>query len=170
MRTEANGLRGVPWQLSSRTSTLRPDGRPVDILHDFYIPALQRSVRYDRVAGYFRSTSLAASDHRGAAADRHLAPAAYRYLLCDEVGLGKTIEAGLAIRSLSLSGLAQRVLIGAPASLTMQWQREMASKFLLPFGRALGGTPTRHAYLFPGAEERSAHSVYAPDLVIVSTG
>ena len=51
----------MPWQLSYRTSTLRPDGRPVDILHDFYIPALQRSVRYDRVAGYFRSTSLAAA-------------------------------------------------------------------------------------------------------------
>ena len=30
-----------------------------DILHDFYIPALRASVRYDRVAGYFTSTSLA---------------------------------------------------------------------------------------------------------------
>jgi hypothetical protein len=29
-----------------------------DILHDFYIPALRASVRYDRVAGYFTSTSL----------------------------------------------------------------------------------------------------------------
>ena len=61
MSAEASGLRSVPWQLSYRTSTLRPGGRPVDILHDFYIPALQRSVRYDRVAGYFRSTSLAAA-------------------------------------------------------------------------------------------------------------
>ena len=32
-----------------------------DVLHDFYIPALRASVRYDRVAGYFRSTSLAAA-------------------------------------------------------------------------------------------------------------
>jgi hypothetical protein len=61
MSAEASGLRSVPWQLSYRTSMLRPDGRPVDILHDFYIPALQRSLRYDRVAGYFRSTSLAAA-------------------------------------------------------------------------------------------------------------
>jgi Helicase conserved C-terminal domain len=52
----------------------------------------------------------------------------------------------------------------------MQWQREMASKFFLPFGRALAGAPARHAYLFPGAEERSASSVYAPDRAIVSTG
>lgn len=49
----------------------------------------------------------------------------YHYLLCDEVGLGKTIEAGLAIRSLYLAGLVPRVLICAPASLTRQWQREM---------------------------------------------
>jgi hypothetical protein len=54
-----SGLRDVSWRLSYRTSTLRPDGQPVDILHDFYIPTLQRSVRYDRMAGYFRSTSLA---------------------------------------------------------------------------------------------------------------
>jgi hypothetical protein len=61
MSTEANSLRAVPWKLTYRTSTLRSDGRPIDILHDFYIPALQRSVQYDRVAGYFRSTSLAAA-------------------------------------------------------------------------------------------------------------
>src|SRR5262249_53810888 len=67
-------------------------------------------------------------------------------------------------------GVVKRVLWWARASLMLQWQRERASKFLLPFGRALGGAPARHAYLFPGAEERSASSVYAPDLVIVSTG
>ena len=61
MHAEASGLRGIQWRLSYRTSTVRPDGQPVDILHDFYIPALQRSVHYDRVAGYFRSTSLAAA-------------------------------------------------------------------------------------------------------------
>jgi hypothetical protein len=94
----------------------------------------------------------------------------YSYLLCDEVGLGKTIEAGLAIRSLYLAGLVKRVLICPPASLTCQWQRELASKFLLPFGRALGGRQPRHDYLFPFEEERSAHSLYAPDLIIVSTG
>ena len=55
------GLRGVPWRISYRTSAASPDSAPVDILHDFYIPALRRSVRYDRVAGYFRSTSLAAA-------------------------------------------------------------------------------------------------------------
>src|SRR5690606_16069098 len=54
----------------------------------------------------------------------------YSYLLCDEVGLGKTIEAGLAFRCLYLSGIVKRILIAAPASLTEQWLREMAAKVL----------------------------------------
>jgi hypothetical protein len=108
--------------------------------------------------------------HQTVVARRLIATWPYSYLLCDEVGLGKTIEAGLAIRSLYLSGLTRRVLICAPASLTRQWQREMASRFFLPFGRALGGSPSRHEYLLPAPEERPAHSIYFPALVIVSTG
>ena len=94
----------------------------------------------------------------------------YSYLLCDEVGLGKTIEAGLAMRSLYLAGHVHRVLIATPASLTQQWQREMATKFLLPFGRALSSTNIRHEYLLPYETEKTALSLYEPDLTIVSTG
>lgn len=94
----------------------------------------------------------------------------YSYLLCDEVGLGKTIEAGLAFRSLHLSGLVKRILIAAPASLTLQWQRQLASKLLLSFGRALSGATPRHAYIFPTEEEKQSSGLYEPDLNIVSTG
>lgn len=54
-----------------------------------------------------------------------------RVLLCDEVGLGKTIEAGLIIRQLLLSGRARRILILAPASVMRQWQEELYEKFVL---------------------------------------
>jgi len=108
--------------------------------------------------------------HQAVVARRLIATWPYSFLLCDEVGLGKTIEAGLAIRSLYLSGIVRRVLICAPASLTRQWQREMASKFFLPFGRALTGLNIQHSYLLPFEEERQAASVYEPDLAIVSTG
>ncbi|MBW1989634.1 MAG: DEAD/DEAH box helicase, partial [Deltaproteobacteria bacterium] len=94
----------------------------------------------------------------------------YSYLMCDEVGLGKTIEAGLAIRSLVLSGLAKRVMIAAPASLTRQWQREMASKFFLGFGLARSGAKLRHSYIYPLEEEKPSTGLYKPDQVIVSTG
>jgi superfamily II DNA or RNA helicase len=94
----------------------------------------------------------------------------YSFLLCDEVGLGKTIEAGLAIRSLLLCGLAKRVLIAPPAALTRQWQREMASKFFLPFRRALTGAVPRHEIIHPVEEVVAADNIYTPDLNIVSTG
>jgi hypothetical protein len=52
-----------------------------------------------------------------------------RYLLADEVGLGKTIEAGLILRELKLRGMVRRVLVVAPKSLVRQWQAEMRLHF-----------------------------------------
>lgn len=94
----------------------------------------------------------------------------YSYLLCDEVGLGKTIEAGLAFRSLYLSGVVRRILIAAPASLTRQWQREMASKMLLPFGRVEASPTPRLEYIFPDVDTVRTGSLYDADLTIISTG
>jgi superfamily II DNA/RNA helicase len=53
----------------------------------------------------------------------------HRYLLCDEVGLGKTIEAGMIMKELRARGLADRVLIIVPSNLKRQWQFELKSKF-----------------------------------------
>ncbi|MBV9122586.1 MAG: DEAD/DEAH box helicase [Planctomycetes bacterium] len=52
-----------------------------------------------------------------------------RALLCDEVGLGKTIEAGLILSELHMRGLARSVLVLVPPSLIEQWQGEMRRKF-----------------------------------------
>ncbi|MCZ2407762.1 MAG: DEAD/DEAH box helicase family protein, partial [Burkholderiales bacterium] len=52
-----------------------------------------------------------------------------RYLLADEVGLGKTIEAGLVLRELKLRGRAKRILVVAPKGLVRQWQAEMRQHF-----------------------------------------
>lgn len=54
-----------------------------------------------------------------------------RALLCDEVGLGKTIEAGLVLSELHLRGLARSILVLVPPSLIEQWQGEMRRKFSL---------------------------------------
>src|SRR5690606_21060929 len=51
--------------------------------------------------------------------------------LADEVGLGKTIEAGLIIKECLLRGLARRILILTPASLRWQWYNELREKFNL---------------------------------------
>lgn len=56
-----------------------------------------------------------------------------RVMLADEVGLGKTIEAGLILNRLILTGQAQRALILVPDSLVYQWFVEMLKKFGLSF-------------------------------------
>jgi ATP-dependent helicase HepA len=56
-----------------------------------------------------------------------------RVLLADEVGLGKTIEAGLILHRLLLTGLARRVLIVVPDSLVHQWLVEMLRRFNIWF-------------------------------------
>jgi superfamily II DNA or RNA helicase len=52
-----------------------------------------------------------------------------RVLLADEVGLGKTVEAGMVLKEYLLRGMAERILILTPASLVGQWRDEMAAKF-----------------------------------------
>lgn len=56
-----------------------------------------------------------------------------RALLCDEVGLGKTIEAGLIMMEYLLRGLVRRVLVLTPPSLVEQWREEMQARFNLDF-------------------------------------
>jgi len=56
-----------------------------------------------------------------------------RAILADEVGLGKTIEAGIILKELAVRGLARRILIITPASLVAQWQGELESKFFERF-------------------------------------
>jgi superfamily II DNA or RNA helicase len=63
-----------------------------------------------------------------------------RFMMCDEVGLGKTIEAGLVIRQLVLSGRVRRALILVPKSILVQWQEELYEKFVLNVPRYDGHT------------------------------
>lgn len=62
-----------------------------------------------------------------------------RYLFADEVGLGKTIEAGLVMRELKLRGLAKRILVCAPKGLVSQWVSEMQTHFNESFQLMLPG-------------------------------
>jgi len=70
--------------------------------------------------------------HQLAAAGAVLRRMRGRALLADEVGLGKTIEAGLVATELYLRRLARRILILVPAGLVGQWAEELDRKFALP--------------------------------------
>jgi ATP-dependent helicase HepA len=62
-------------------------------------------------------------------ARRVLSDPIQRYLLADEVGMGKTIEAGVIIRQCLLDDPASQVIVLCPASLVRQWQIELKEKF-----------------------------------------
>ncbi|MGD7047416.1 DEAD/DEAH box helicase [Rossellomorea marisflavi] len=63
-------------------------------------------------------------------------------ILADEVGLGKTIEAGLVLKEYMIRGLVKKVLILVPASLVSQWCYELNTKFFIP------AVPQRKSYVW----------------------
>ncbi|MDA8398297.1 MAG: SNF2-related protein, partial [Actinomycetota bacterium] len=90
---------------SADVSTLQAPFRAGIQIKDFQLEPVARALRMPRVA----------------------------LLLADEVGLGKTIEAGLVIEELLLRHRARRVIVVCPASLTTKWRDEMRDKFGLSF-------------------------------------
>ncbi|MGJ7918223.1 DEAD/DEAH box helicase [Massilia sp. LXY-6] len=74
-------------------------------------------------------SSVVPLPHQLYALNRAISRDRIRYLLADEVGLGKTIEAGLVLRELKLRGRVKRILVVAPKGLVRQWQAEMRLHF-----------------------------------------
>ncbi|OUJ18305.1 Superfamily II DNA/RNA helicase SNF2 family [Methanonatronarchaeum thermophilum] len=89
---------------------------------------LDLAYRYDRFLS-LTSNRIEIEPYQVKAAYEILNSYDKRYLIGDEVGLGKTIEAGIVIEELIARGRADRVLIVAPAPLTFQWQKELREKF-----------------------------------------
>ena len=84
--------------------------------------------RCDALGALFASRVMV-KPHQVGVVQRVLSARRPRFVLADEVGLGKTIEAGMVFSALRLSGLAHRVLVVAPSHLTVQWLVELAHKF-----------------------------------------
>lgn len=96
------------------------------------------SVRHDLTPGFeyllaLDEVEIIHFEHQIRAAREALARMRGQVLLADEVGLGKTVEAGLVMKELLLRGLARSVLILAPASVVPQWLEEMRDKFAEEF-------------------------------------
>ncbi|HEU4575306.1 MAG TPA: helicase-related protein [Chitinophagaceae bacterium] len=67
--------------------------------------------------------------HQILALEKVMAGQFLRFLIADEVGMGKTIETGLVLKELKLRGIAKRTLIVVPKSAMGQWQQEMKKHF-----------------------------------------
>ncbi|WP_430639378.1 helicase-related protein [Haloferax volcanii] len=86
------------------------------------------------------------------------------FLLCDEVGLGKTIEAGLTLSRLGLTDELETGLLLVPASLTVQWQEEMWEKFNLNTYRYERGSNYEYAFIDAFGREHSPPGTSELDL------
>jgi ATP-dependent helicase HepA len=98
--------------------------------------SFMRAVTAQRAAslgmGALLSSSIQLTDYQFNVVRRVLQDPVQRYLLADEVGLGKTIEAGILIRQYVLDAAdSARVLIVVPAPLLAQWTQELAERFSL---------------------------------------
>jgi ATP-dependent helicase HepA len=94
----------------------------------FLSTLLEQRAACDDLGGIL-SSSVELHLHQVAAARRVLADPVQRYLLADEVGLGKTIEAGMVIRQLLIDEDTARVLVLVPDGITTQWEEELETKF-----------------------------------------
>jgi len=108
--------------------------KETDLCDPEWFDLRMKAERLSLTSGFNRLISLSSIEvvpynHQKKAALDALRIMRGRVLLSDEVGLGKTIEAGLIIKELLLRGLARKILILVPASLTTQWQEEMNLHF-----------------------------------------
>ena len=85
--------------------------------------------RRNDALGALLASRVMVKPHQIGVVQRVLSARRPRFILADEVGLGKTIEAGMVFSALRLSGLAPRVLVVAPSHLTVQWLAELFHKF-----------------------------------------
>lgn len=99
--------------------------------HDFFAAYIEQRAAC-RSIGAITSSSVELEPHQIAVVRRVLQDPSPKYLLADEVGLGKTIEAGLIIREHVLERKrAANVLIAVPAALLGQWHAELVGRFHL---------------------------------------
>ncbi len=106
----------------------RGTGSPDDIAYVAAAARVADALTQDVLLAPIES-SVIPLPHQIRALSRAIANDRVRYLLADEVGLGKTIEAGLIMRELKLRGLVKRTLVVAPKGLVSQWVSEMRFHF-----------------------------------------
>src|SRR4051794_20290880 len=144
----AGGRWGSPDDFALRAETVRLD--------------LER--RADALGALFASR-VYVKPHQVSVAHHVLVAPQPRFVLADEVGLGKTIEAGLVLSALLHAGLVKRCLVVAPSHLTVQWLAELFHKFNVLFtlmdpDRAAEGRK---------AEAESTASVWAQHPLVVTS-
>ena len=122
------------WAPPARDPAEPPPPPPLDPADREAIAAIRAAPATATGVG-LNSAGIEPWPHQMAIARRIVDDYPKSHLLADEVGLGKTIEIGLALRELLLSAQAETALVLVPASVMIQWQEELAEKLLLEVPR-----------------------------------
>lgn len=128
-------------RLSEETLVTLPDRTATSPEHIAYATAAARiadALEGDILVAPLEGTVIPLP-HQIDALSRAMSGDRIRYLLADEVGLGKTIEAGLVLRELKIRGLVKRILVVAPTGLVTQWVSEMRTHFNEDFRLVIPG-------------------------------
>lgn len=110
-------------------AALQAEGYPVFQAREALVDALARLTRQGSGLRALLSSRIDLRPHQAYVAGVVLLDRRRRYLLADEVGLGKTIEAGIVIHDLLSTKPDARALVLCPGALTQQWLCEMYAKF-----------------------------------------
>lgn len=101
-------------------------------LHELAFKAMVARIRNDVAARGSLApleSNIIPLPHQILALEKVMSGSFLRYLLADEVGMGKTIEAGLVLKELKLRGIVKRTLIIVPVSAMQQWRSELKAHF-----------------------------------------
>lgn len=124
-----------PWNApDDPAEVLAAGGAESQFLHDARLPARRTLIELKSAAQSMTALLSAGVElvpHQVAAVRRILSDPVQRYLLADEVGLGKTIEAGLVIRQRLIDDPDTEVLVAVPRHLLPQWESELKGKMRL---------------------------------------
>ena len=165
-------IRVPPWSiqvrwdepLGSATEALSIGMTDTTDYYDARIAVVENMLRQRAASRGFTavlSASIAPFHHQIDVLTRVLNDPVMRYVLADEVGLGKTIEAGLIIRQLFLDRAVSNVVIATPSSLSGQWHDELVERLKLRDQMRRGALRIiEHA-------ELTAPTARVPDLLVV---
>ena len=133
--TEGRKLETIPVELLAKTGDLwdRLRNADFDVLDDYALKQMAFELIHSNNGGELTASRVNLLPHQILLVHDLVDMADRRLLIADEVGLGKTIEVGMALRELIARGEAERILIVTPAGLIKNWQQELETNFRLYF-------------------------------------
>lgn len=133
---ETGESRWLDWRVLAQATPVehriaaRRTGQHADHAERFRLRMLSKALQiWNANTGAFGRLDIDPLPHQLDVARRVVTSPQARWLIADDVGLGKTIEVGLILHALTQRNRCRRVLIVCPSSLTKQWKDEMRAKF-----------------------------------------